>query len=376
MVFWRQSVLIALTFFIFACLFAPQPVLPYLAQYFQSDPVITSMLVTRIMLVLAFGAVLSGLFFRSVTPRTLLVLCVPLLALGEFLFSLTSDINEALWIKTMEGATLSIMMPALMTALANTSGKSGDAVVFFVTASVSGSVFGRILSGNLIGQGNHSMVWLLLSLGLLLTVPGLFFLGKKSSNNKPVRLAATLGELLPKKALWACCFLIFAGILSLASVLNYLPFHMLAQYPDMSTDEIAWLYWGYVFAIFTSLSTVKVRRYFDSDQAVFLICLAGLLIGLMLLFIGSYWYSMIAVGLLCGSVFMLHSGLSAYLNRLMPEHRLVVNGLYLTAYYLGGATSSRLPGYVFMEFGWFNLLTALLLLLAMAWCSLKWAVKG
>jgi len=69
-------------------------------------------------------------------------------------------------------------------------------------------------------------------------------------------------------------------------------------------------------------------------------------------------------------MFTLHSVLSAFLNHLETERKGLVNGLYVSAYYAGGALGSYLPGFVYQQIGW-NAFIALLLMLLCALVALS-----
>ena len=364
----RQGVLLIVTLLVFACLYAPQPVFPYLADFFKVNPAIASELVTRIMLVLCLGALLSGLFLRAISARTILLICVPALGLTELTFASVNHIDHALALKTAEGLLFAAILPALMTALADTSGESGNAVAWYVSASVGGSVCGRFLSGSLITAGNHSLVWISISIALLAVTPCLLTLENKSGNPEHICLRQAVADVLSRKDAWACFLLIFSAVLSLASVLNYLPFHMRSVYPGITAADIATLYVGYMLAIVSSVCAPAARRYLGNDRRLFRTILLVLLGAMTALGFSDYGISLVAVAFMCGCVFMLHSGLSAYLNQHIPEHRRVINGMYLTSYYLGGAFSSFLPGWVFMGMGWLWMLAGLFVLLSVAIC--------
>ncbi|AMO58615.1 hypothetical protein GZ77_18080 [Endozoicomonas montiporae] len=366
MVVFKQGILLLVTILVFGSLYAPQPVLPYLADYFQSNPAQTSELVTRIMLVLSLGALLSGLFLRAIPARTLLLVCLPLLGGMEILFASVVHIEHALALKTVEGLLFSAILPALMTAMADTSGKSGAAVVWYVSASVAGSVCGRLLSGSLISAGHHAPVWIALGCAMLCVSPFILFLDRTSGNPEQIQLKTALADVLGRKDVWACVFIIFTAICCLASVLNYLPFHMRSQHPALSAAQIAFLYTGYLCAIVCSMMMPKIRRFAGNDRLLFRLVLISLLLGMLILVVDYYGSCLIAVAIMCGTVFMVHSGLSAYLNQNIPQHRRVVNGFYLTSYYLGGAFSSLLPGSLFMSMGWHWLLVGLSVLLCVA----------
>lgn len=362
----RRSILLAITVLIFACLYAPQPVFPYLSDYFQSNPAKTSELVTRIMLVLCLGALLSGLFLRAVSARIILLVCLPLLGAMEILFASVEHIDHALALKTIEGILFSAILPTLMTALADTSGQSGGAVAWYVSASVVGSVCGRFLSGSLISTGYHSPIWIAIGSAMLLISPLILLLDRTSGNPEHIHLRVALAEVLGRRDVWACVFVIFTAVCCLASVLNYLPFHIRSRHPELTSAQIATLYSGYICAIISSILTPLARRSVGNDRFLFRLILLLLLSGLAIQMLQYYVFCLIAVAIMCGAVFMLHSGLSAYLNQHVSQHRRVVNAVYLSSYYLGGAFSSMLPGSLFMSMGWLWLLGGLFLLLCAA----------
>ncbi|UYM18720.1 MFS transporter [Endozoicomonas euniceicola] len=362
----RQFILLLIVFLISGSLYSPQPVFPYLSDYFHSNPAQTSELVTRIMLVLCFGAFMSGLLLRAISARMILLVCFPLLGGMEILFSSVEHIEHALVLKTIEGILFSAILPALLTALADTSDKAGDAVVWYVSASVTGSMCGRFLSGSLISAGYHSPVWIAIGSVMLVISPFILLLDRVSGNSGNIQLKTALAEVLGRKDVWACVLLIFTAICCLASILNYLPFHMRSRHPDMSAAQIATLYTGYICAIISSILTPRARRCVGNDRFLFRLTLFSLLLGMTILVVDDYGSCLVAVAIICGAVFMLHSGLSTYLNQHVSEHRRVVNGVYLASYYLGGAFSSMLPGSLFMSMGWLWLLGGLFILLCVA----------
>jgi YNFM family putative membrane transporter len=54
--------------------------------------------------------------------------------------------------------------------------------------------------------------------------------------------------------------------------------------------------------------------------------------------------------------FFIHSTLSGLVNHLAREHKGVVNGLYVSIYYISGALGSWLPGYLYDHAGWNSLI--------------------
>ncbi|MGY0218278.1 MFS transporter [Endozoicomonadaceae bacterium StTr2] len=349
----QQAVLCSLTFLVFAGLYAPQPVLPYLADYFQTGTVTSSRLITSVMTSLAVLALPCAVFLRNICSKKLLLICIPLIALAELAFGFVADIESALTIKYIEGLLFAAAVPALMSALADTSEK-GEAVMLYVIASVAGSIVSRGMSGYLISHGYHSLVWLILGGSLLLVTPGLLTL----KNTVPVpstdsdRVLDALRTVLSHKTMWAANLVIFLAATVFVSSLNYLPFHIRDLEPDISTAEISFLYSGYILALIGSLSMPKVWQQTGGTRSVFLAATGALLVAVGILSIKNYWVCLLGVALLCGSFFSLHSLLSACFHSVFKQHKRTSSGCYLSFYYMGGSFSSLLPGELYMMAGW------------------------
>jgi YNFM family putative membrane transporter len=78
--------------------------------------------------------------------------------------------------------------------------------------------------------------------------------------------------------------------------------------------------------------------------------------------------------LMCAAFFLVHSLLAAFLNHHATNSRGVVNGLYLSFYYSGGALGGWLPGYIYRDSGWDSYVCVLIALLVLAFCWL-WRMR-
>jgi YNFM family putative membrane transporter len=68
----------------------------------------------------------------------------------------------------------------------------------------------------------------------------------------------------------------------------------------------------------------------------------------------------------CTGLFMAHSLLSGFVNKLAEENKAIANGLYISFYYTGGTLGSILPGVIFERYGWQMFLVSLLFMLCLA----------
>ena len=352
----RQTTLFCLTFFAFSGLYVTQPVLPYLARYFDTTTIIVSTLITGIMFPLAVLSLISTVLLINIPPKYILLLCTPAIAASEVLFGMTHNIHHAISIKLVEGVFLSAVFPALMVGLADFSPK-GEAVILYVVASVAGSLAGRVLGGYFIAHGYHIEIWLAIGAGLMLFYPGLFFLTSPSpSRSVKLYIKQSLYTVLKETRMWTVNILIFFSASAFVSFLTYLPFHIHQQFAHITTDKVAFLYNGYIFALLGSLAMPWVWRKTGGSSPVFQTCLVVQLIAIGVFWFRNYWLSLLGVSLVCASFFSLHSLLSAYFQSVLVEQRRIASGLYLSCSYIGGAFSSLVPGHIFVHLGWHALL--------------------
>jgi YNFM family putative membrane transporter len=160
----------------------------------------------------------------------------------------------------------------------------------------------------------------------------------------------------------AAVFFAFSGILNIA------PFHLRELEPAASPLLISFLYLGYLVGVPISFYSHRIGNRLRDERAGLLLGLGIHAVGLVLMLFVAFHGLVAAMFLLAGGFFLIHALLSGLANHLASEHRGVVNGLYVSVYYLSGALGSWLPGYLYEEISWPGMLVLFLGLLAIgAW---------
>ncbi len=77
----------------------------------------------------------------------------------------------------------------------------------------------------------------------------------------------------------------------------------------------------------------------------------------------------------CTGMFLVHTILSGYLNKLSKQNKALTNGIYLSFYYTGGAIGSFFPGIIYKLYGWDFFLLIMLIILLFAF-SFIWKLKS
>ena len=78
----------------------------------------------------------------------------------------------------------------------------------------------------------------------------------------------------------------------------------------------------------------------------------AVMIGSLLLALGDVWMLITQVFVMCLGMFVIHTLAASEVNHNARSLGGVVNGLYVSCYYAGGALGAWLMGYVYELFGW------------------------
>ena len=132
-----------------------------------------------------------------------------------------------------------------------------------------------------------------------------------------------------------------------SSVLTMVPFRLKQLDPSISEVTISLVYISYLVGIAVALLSTRLRARLRSDVNGILVGTGISLLGLAGLFIPSVTWMFLSMLAMSTGFFLVHAMLSAYLNHAAPHSKGVVNGLYISFYYSGGALGAYLPAFVF-----------------------------
>ena len=365
--------ILLLTVFGFSTLYAPQPLLPVLAEAFGRGPTEASLLITLAMLPLACAPLVYGYLLVSVPARPMLAGAALLLALCQFGLALADTWWLMLALRLMIGLCLPALFTALMTFVASSpaSAPLREALSAYIAVSVLGGFAGRALSGLLASVWDWRValgIWApaLLVMGLwTLRLPG-------RQESRFVRVTPRVFQVVMARPGAPQAYLtVFSIFFVFAAVLNVLPFHMADQDPGTGAAGIGFAYLGYLSGLLVSLNTERLSRLFQSEGPLYALGLGLYGLGLGLFAwpaLGGVYLAMFAF---CGGMFLIHTRLSGQVNQMGGPHRGVVNGIYIAAYYLGGSLGSWLAVEVYRHLGWLAFLAAVALVLVLAGYGLR-----
>ncbi len=152
-------------------------------------------------------------------------------------------------------------------------------------------------------------------------------------------------------------------------MMNFLPFELKQLNPEAGEAGVGLLYLGYAMGIIVSLNSRRILRFFGNEPDAVRAGIIIFFVGTSIFFVKSYAVMFVAMFVFCAGLFMAHSLLSGFVNKMLLANKSIANGMYISFYYMGGTFGSFVPGYFFENYGWSGFLLFLQATLIFSFCS-------
>ena len=299
--------------------------------------------------------------------------------MNQIAFYLVDAFWQLLLLRLLQGLLLPAIFTALMTYCASTVPVQmvRRAMGYYIGATILGGFGGRLLGGLVASAFDWRAAFVVA--GLLQLVPLLLML--KADSDADINFARldphSISRVLARRdfrfmfVALATVFFVFSGVLNLA------PFHLRDLQPGATPLLISLLYLGYLVGVPVSFYSHSISTRLADERSGLLLGLALHTLGMAMLLFVDFAGLVAMMFFLAGGFFLIHALLSGLANHLASEHRGVVNGLYVSVYYLSGALGSWLPGYLYEAVAWHGMIVLFLGLLAVcAWSMSRLRVPG
>lgn len=356
----------------FSTLYIPQPMLPLLAERFAVSAGEAGLLMTVAMLPLAFAPIVYGYILQAVPAKLMLMVALSLLTINLCCFYFVSEFWQLIGLRLLQGLLLPAIFTALMTYCASMvpAAMVRRAMGFYIGATILGGFSGRLVGGVFASAFDWRSAFVVM--GLMQLVPLLLLLRVDADADiNFARLDPKSVSRVLKNRNYRFMFLSLASVFFVFSgILNNVPFHLQDIHPATTPLLISMLYLGYLMGAPVSFVSEAIsQKLGDERKGLFL----GLVIhafGLVMLLFVAFEGLVVMMFFLAAGFFLIHALLSGLANHLAPEHKGVVNGLYVSIYYFSGAMGSWLPGYLYEGFGWQGMIMVFLSILILCGWSL------
>lgn len=349
-------------------LYAAQPIQPVFQSEFQLSNFQAILFTTLMMAPLGFAPLFYGYLLESFSAKVMVRWALFILGILELLFAIADNYLLLLAIRAVQGLMIPAILTSLMSYISYTSSreKVQHAIASYIAATIVGGFLGRFLSAFFTDLFGWRFFFILLGFLLLLTSYLLRDMAKdiKMKYAKPT-FVEIVGLLRSKEFFWLysaifCLFFVFAALM------NFLPFELKQMNPASGESGIGLLYLGYSMGIFVSLNSRTIIRFFGNEPDAIRAGIGIFFLGTLIFMVENYAVMFVAMFIFCTGLFMAHSLLSGFANKLAENNKAIANGFYISSYYTGGTLGSVLPGVVFFQFGWQMFLLTLLMMLCMA----------
>ena len=368
----------------FALLYAPQPVLPQLAEQYHLDPGGASLAVSVATGALAIAVLPIAALSEVVGRRPVIIASVVASVVFGFLLPLAPSYPALLVLRALQGVAIAGFPGVAAAYLAERLGKAGlaAAVGAMIAGNTVGGMVGRLAAGFTAGPfGYQGALLVVAGVGLVCTVvtvlalppgeQGTFattFADRRRSERfreQGKAVLAGLGAAVRKPVLLVQYAVALLAMGSFVALYNAAGFRLTGEPLNLSPAIASLVFLAYAIGSVSSATAGKLVGRFGRRRALagaLLLTIAGAALTL------SDSLPMVVAGfvVLTGAFFAAHAVANGWAAAEAPENaRGQVGGLYTLSYYLGSSVGGAVGATVYGHAGW-----TWLIVLTAAWLAL------
>ena len=334
-------------------MYATLPLQPLLAKQFDISIIKASQFTAIIMLFLEISRIFYGYILEKVCAKKMLSIASFVLLITNIFLGLADSYEMFLFFRFCEALVIPAILTALMSILANIDKVNIKFnMSIYVASTVFGGLVGRIFSGFIATNFSYEFVFYSLSSALLLS---LFLIRKLDYEGDATIVKPKLDDILiilKDRRFVLIYFIMFCMFFVFAGVLNVLPFRVKQISESFSEFQISLLYLGYGMGILVSLGSKKIIDFFKNEINTIIVAISFFLFIAIFLTNQDIIYLFLFLFLFCIGMFTVHTVSTVLANSMKSSQKSLTSGMYLTFYYLGGATGSFIPSIIYEHYGW------------------------
>ncbi len=335
-------------------LYAAQPIQPVFQEEFQLSNFQALLFTTLMMFPLGVAPLFYGFLLESFSAKVLLRGAVLTLGLLELVFACSDSYFSLLLIRAIQGLMIPAILTSLMSYVSYTTerGEVRHAIATYIASTIVGGFLGRLLSGLTTELFGWRYFFIFLGLLFIIAYFLLRVLDKDANLHYSKPRLHEMVTLLQKGFYFWLYTGIFALFFVFSAMMNFLPFELKLLDPTAGEAGVGFLYFGYAMGIFVSLNSRRIIRYFGNESDAVRGGIVIFFAGTSMFFVSDYKMMFAAMFIFCAGLFMAHSLLSGFVNKMSRTNKSIANGMYISFYYMGGTFGSFLPGFFFENYGW------------------------
>ena len=359
-----QAVLLSLFlagFAVFSSLYCVQPMMPFLAKFFDVTPTHSSFPLSFSTIALALGLLFAGLISDRYGRKQIMVISLfgtsGLLLLSSFLpyweFFLAT--------RMMVGLAVSGVASVAMTYIGEEIARKdvGFAMGLYISGTAIGGMSGRLIAGVLLDYISWQTATMIIGL-LNLCIAVIFYIALPASKHfvaYPIQFKRFIESFKKNLADHKLRLLFAEGFILMGcfvTVFNYMSYHLLEPEFALSQTWIGLISIAYLSGIYSSPKAAGWSRSFGRGK-VLMAMFSSMISGLWIMLIPSLWAILTGLLIFTFSFFAAHSTASSWVSVQSLQYRAVGSSLYLFCYYLGSSFLGSSSGLVWEAYGWLGL---------------------
>ncbi|MFC4768410.1 MFS transporter [Effusibacillus consociatus] len=337
---------------IFAILYAPQPMLPMLAEVFAISVPTASLAISLPILSLALASLgLAPLSDRWDRKKGILLASF-LLIIPSILLCFSQSFTGVLIWRLLQGVCIPGVTALLMAYAAEEfpAEERGRVLGTYVSATVVGGLLGRMIGGILADIFSwqapfivFAVVSVLVAIMIWKLLPPSVHQSKQSSESFLIHFA--------NPALVGTFFIGFSQFFAFIGIFTYMPFHVSQEPFFLTAGQISLLFVTFIFGVFSAPAAGFLSDRIGRRSTMALGHLTGGA-GILLTLYPSIFALIIGLSLMSIGNFASQSAATAYVGDTAVRSRAAATALYQFFYYIGGSLGAWLPGLLWNKYQW------------------------
>jgi predicted MFS family arabinose efflux permease len=339
-------------------LFATQAILPSLARHYEVTPAAMSFAVNASTMGMAIGALLVALTSQRIERRTGILVSLALLSIPTAFLAIAPNLPIFTVLRVMQGLCMSSAFALTLAYLGEqcSASDSGGAFAAYITGNVASNLIGRLISAavtDTLSIATNFYLFAILNLAGAVLVYFTIHRGEPMRAAEPTKNAPLLALTahLRNSELRSAFICGFCILFAFIGTFTYVNFVLVRPPLSLGMMQVGLVYLVFLPSIATTLLVGAAVRQFGTRLSLasgVVIAAIGLplllwsslvpvLLGLVLVAIGTFFAQAVATGFVGGSA---------------AENKGVASGFYISSYFLGGLVGSALLGQLFDRLGW------------------------
>jgi MFS transporter, YNFM family, putative membrane transport protein len=354
----------------FLNLYAPQSILPSIAQDLGVSAVQASAILTAGTFAVALTAPFTGAISDLLGRKRLIVGAMAILLVPTVMLALAQDLSQLAFWRFMQG----LLLPPIFTVTVAYVGnewpprEAATVIGIYTASSAAGGFVGRFIPGALEStftwRGGFVAIALINLFFLTMVV---WLLPREKNFVRAASLMASLRQMvshLRNPKLVATYAIGFGAMFNFMATFTYISFHLAAPPYNRSAFFLGSIF--VVYLVGSALAPWSGRFIYWLGRRTFVLWALGIWMGGLLLTLAPA-IAAIVLGLLifstCGILTQASS--TGYVAVTAPAGTSAAVGLYVSSFYLGGTVGGWLPGFAYETGGWPASLTFVAAMLAL-----------